>query len=521
MSRPEPKPLVRRLAEAAACHPAGEAVVQGGCRVSYGELADRAAAVAAFLRGEGLKKGERVALLVQNSPEYIAAYYGALAAGGVVVGLNTAARARDLSNWVRHCGARWLFAEASHPELAELRADLGGGTGLVLLGSDCPCPVETVRDWEALQEAHAGAGPDGLLEGEETCGEDLAAIIYTSGTTGQPKGVTLSHRNLASNIDSILEYLRLDANDRVLNVLPFYYSYGNSVMHTHLAVGGCLILENSLLYPRKVMETLVRERVTGFSGVPSTYNLLLNRVDLADYDLSSLRYLTQAGGAMAPASIERVRALVPGAEFFVMYGQTEASARLSWLPPERLEQKMGSIGIAIPGVELVLRDEHGQPVAPGETGEIWARGDNIMQGYWRDPELTDAVLHEGWLKTGDLARQDEDGYFYIVGRSTEMIKSGAHRISPKEIEEVVLELEGVEEVAAVGIPDEILGQIIKLVVVPAPGAELARREIQAHCRRQLASYKIPKQIEFVEQIPRTASGKVRRFLLQEPVMEQG
>ncbi|VAW73213.1 Long-chain-fatty-acid--CoA ligase [hydrothermal vent metagenome] len=494
--------------------PDREAIVYGEQRVSYRELSSQAGAVSTFLRAQKLEPGARVGILLDNSPEYAAIYYGVLAAGGVVVGLNTAAKARDLANWLQHAGADWLFAESRQPELSSLLDRLSGSIGIVDVGeASCDSGRANLGALPFDDKAPLCI-PDFINE------NSLASIIYTSGTTGQPKGVMLTHSNLHENICSILEYLKLDEQDRVLNVLPFYYSYGNSVLHTHLAVGGTVILENSLLYPRNVLTRLVEEKATGFSGVPSTYSLLLNRTELADYDLSSLRYLTQAGGAMAPVSIQRLREQVPHADFFIMYGQTEASARLSYLPPEMLDAKMGSIGIAIPGVTLEVRNEQGKIVRSGETGEIWATGKNIMNGYWQDEGLSCEVLHEGWLKTGDLAYCDDEGYLFIVGRSSEMIKSGAHRISPKEIEEVILELDGVEEIAAVGVPDDMLGQIIKVVVVVASGYDLQKRNIQAHCKKNLASYKIPKQVEFVNEIPRTASGKVRRFMLQEPLLEQ-
>ncbi len=491
--------------------PESEAVVLGRQRTTYWQLWRDICAVAGFLQNSGLRSGDRVGVLLKNSAEYIATYYGVLAAGGVVVGLNTMAKSRDLANWLQHSGASWLFAEAQHPELIELTNLLDNAMRLVLVGESRGSATGIAhQNWQEVVQ-DAGEEPDlSRLESTRT-----AAIIYTSGTTGQPKGVTLSHGNLSSNVRSIQQYLQLTVKDRVLNVLPFYYSYGNSVLHTHLAVGATLVLENNLLFPHNVLTTMADERATGFSGVPSTFAILLSRTQLEKYDLSSLRYMTQAGGAMAPAMIARLRKALPHINFFVMYGQTEATARLAWLPPEMLDAKPGSIGIAIPGVRLELRDKQGQPVVTGETGEIWAAGENIMQGYWRDPELTRKVLEDGWLKTGDLAHCDEDGYFYIDGRSADMIKTGANRISPKEIEEVILELDSVEEAVVIGVPDELLGQVIKAVIVPSPGAQIEIKQIRAHCWKHLAMYKVPKFIDFVTELPKTASGKVQRFLLAE------
>ncbi len=502
--------IVHLLRANAAGTPAAEAVVHDNQRTSYAELWEQVRAVAGFLRRDGLQAGDRVAILLKNSLEYIAAYYGVLAAGGVAVALNNHAKSRDLANWLQHCGAGWLVADAQHPELQQTISCAGAGVRLVLAGSGGEASPTGAATWQELLREPVQEPDLSRLRGSDT-----AAIIYTSGTTGQPKGVTLSHGNLISNVRSILEYLRLTAQDRILNVLPFHYSYGNSVLHTHLAAGGTLILEDNLMFPHQVLTSLARERATGFSGVPSTFAILLSRTRLENHDLSSLRYLTQAGGAMAPAMVQRLRNAVPHAELFVMYGQTEATARLAWLPPEMLDAKPGSIGIAIPGVRLELRDEQGRPVAAGETGEIWASGPNIMQGYWRDPEQTRRVLQDGWLRTGDLAHRDEDGYLYIDGRSSEMIKTGANRVSPKEIEEVIMELEGVEEAAVVGVSDELLGQVIKAVVVPRPDARIEIKQIRAHCWRHLAMYKVPKFIEFASELPRTASGKVRRFLLAE------
>jgi acyl-CoA synthetase (AMP-forming)/AMP-acid ligase II len=247
--------------------------------------------------------------------------------------------------------------------------------------------------------------------------------------------------------------------------------------------------------------------------VPSTFYLLMRSADLSGYDLSSLRYVTQAGGRMEADQIRRFKELVPGTDFVVMYGQTEASARLAWVQPSELERKAGSAGQAIPGVEISIRDAAGDVLPPGEVGEICARGANVMMGYWADAEETASVLHDGWLHTGDLGHVDEDGYLFLVGRSREMIKSGAHRISPPEIEEVIRAIEGVRDVAVVGVEDEILGQVIKACVVPVAESDDLKRSIRRVCRERLPAFKIPKVIEFRPELPRTDSGKVQKHLL--------
>lgn len=503
--------LVERLRISAARLPTAIALIKNEQRVSYAALWNETARVASFLRTRNLSTGGRVALLMENSPRYVAAYYGVLAAGGVVVALNTAAKARDIGNWLRHCGASWLIADAQHPELsAILHSD---AVGHCLVNGEPIADVEA-ETWGAIDASEPHAPP--------TCPADAtdAAIIYTSGTTGQPKGVTLSHANLAANTDSILAYLNLTHADRSLNVLPFYYSYGNSVLHTHLSTGASIVLENSLMYPHALLEKMAAEAVTGFAGVPSTYALLLSRTRMEAYDLRKLRYVTQAGGAMAPALIERLRTALPHVQIIVMYGQTEATARLTYLPSARLQEKLGAAGIAIPGVRLEIRDDDGRALPAGGVGEIYAAGENIMRGYWRDPETTQQTVIAGWLKTGDLAHMDDEGFVFIQGRRSDIIKSGAHRINPKEIEETIAELEAVAEVAVVGVTDELLGQAIKAIVVLRAGANLNAMAVRAHCHKQLAMFKIPRQIEFAAGLPKTASGKVQRYLLTEPRPEE-
>ena len=497
--------LADRLAGHARAQPDRPALVDGERRFDYAALDARVDAFAAALRALGVDADDRVALILPNSAEAVVATYGAWRAGAAVVPLNAQAKARDFEPWLRHAGARVVVYEAANRE-ARAAIDALDPRPRTLAVGDAPAPGDGMH-WTAL--------PAGVAASPARAPADaLAAIVYTSGTTGRPKGVMLSHANFAANVQSIVGYLGLGADDSTVTILPFYYSYGASVLHTHLAAGARLVVERNLVFPHLMVETIARERVSGFSGVPSTYALLLNRVRLGEYDLSSLRYLTQAGGAMAPALAARLRAALPRARLFVMYGQTEATARLAWLPPERLDDKAGAVGVAIPGVELEVRDEHGAKASPGVVGEVHARGANVMRGYWRDAALTATVLGaDGWLRTGDMGHVDDDGFLFLSGRRSDMIKTGAHRVHPNDIEEVLAELDGVAEVAVVGVDDEVLGQVIKAIVVFADGADTSLDRVKAHCRERLATYKIPKFIEAVAELPKTASGKIRRSLL--------
>lgn len=499
-----PVELLRRTVERS---PEANFIIHGERRVGYRQLWGDTTALARFLKQQGLARGDRVAILLPNSPEYVAAYYGVLTAGGVAVTLNTNGKAREIASWLAHSEANWLIADASHAELGLAIRNMPS-LRVITVGSATLLERAVIAWEEALGTA---VGGDSAID--MPASEDIAAILYTSGTTGRPKGVVLTHGNLASNTRSIVAYLDLGPSDRCLNVLPFYYSYGNSVLHTHAAVGGSLVLENSLVYPHQVVARIAAERATGFAGVPSTYALLLQRVRLDEYDLDSLRYMTQAGGPMSPANIRKLRSALPRVRLFVMYGQTEATARLTYLPPERLTEKLGSVGLPIPDVAIQIRDERGQEIKRGDVGEVCARGPNVMRGYWKDPAATAEVVQDGWLRTGDLGYMDNDGYIFLQGRSKDMIKSGAHRIAPQDIEEVISELPEVLEVAVVGIPDDILGQAIKAAIVVQPGASLQATAVKAHCHARLASYKVPRHVEFMSQLPKTASGKIQRFRL--------
>ncbi|MBD3169880.1 MAG: AMP-binding protein [candidate division Zixibacteria bacterium] len=507
-------PLSNFLENAAFEFPFKTAVITEAERVDYISLYSHALRFASALVKYGVKPGDRIVLFIDNSIGYAVSYFGTLLAGAVVVGQSTANKERHMRNIINHCTATAVVTGGRH--LKTISNIIG----------DCPSLKAIIYDGK-LPSAMKPSGAecrelfDIYLNEEMTANipsreeDELAQIIYTSGTTGNPKGVMLSNKNLRANTESIIRYLGLTYEDRVMSVLPFYYSYGNSLLLTHIACGGSIVIDNRFAYPQKVLQRMVEEQVTGFSGVPSTFAILAHKAGLADFDLSSLRYITQAGGPMSPALANELKGALPNVKIFIMYGQTEASARLSYLEPERLTDKSGSIGKAIPGVELKVLDKKGQEVKPGDVGEIVARGDNIMMGYWQNPSETKMVLKEGSLYTGDLATVDEDGFIYIVSRQSDMIKSGAHRISPKEIEELIMEDDRVHEVAIVGEPDEIMGETIVALVVPRPEKILTDKDILSHCRKHLPLYKVPKRVEFRESLPKTASGKIKKHVLRE------
>lgn len=490
-------------------------VVMGEESVSYSEIWDCARRVETFLLNLGVADGDRVALISDNRPEYIAVFYGALLAGAAVVPMNTSAKMKDYANWLKHSGAKVAFVDFAPKETHKL-VEAGLDAALVAVNSASSLPEALSRSGVASWEQVSAVAPDAEEPSLKREVDALACIIYTSGTTGNPKGVMISHGNLMANIKSILAALPIQAQDRFLNVLPFYYSYGNSVLHTHMVQGATLYLENSMMFPNTVVSRMEKEKITGFAGVPSTFSLMLSRGKVGEHDISSLRYVLQAGGAM-PVSITQQVLDLMSRHIYVMYGQTEATARITWLPPERLLEKMGSVGVPIDGVEIQIRHPDGSLCVVDEVGELFVQGGNVAVGYWRNPEASSTTFVDGWLKTGDLGYKDTDGYVFLKGRRSDMIKSGANRISPLEIEEVIAELSDVEEVAVIGVPDDLLGQTIAAFLVMKENCELNVRAVKKHCLDNLASYKIPKRIQKVDALPKTASGKVKKHILAEQV----
>jgi acyl-CoA synthetase (AMP-forming)/AMP-acid ligase II len=503
--------FLERAAQGSPDHPF---LIHEGAKTGYGEVDAGANRVARVLIGEGIRRGDRVALLAQNSRFYVESYYGILKAGGIAVPLNTAALGPALARFLSGCGARMLIVGPRFEKATKQCIEAAPPLDFLAMSSQEKMPElpASIRGVD-LDEACAAESTQAPALAQSDL--DIASIIYTSGSTRTPQGATLSHLNITSNTRSIVDYLELRPEDRILQILPFYYVYGKSLLNTHAFAGATVVIENRFLYPNVALDTLQSEACTGFSGVPSNFAVLLNRSNLAERELPHLRYVTQAGGAMSPELTRRLMDALPGKRIFIMYGATEASARLSFLPPEELHRKLGSIGKAIPNVELRVLRPDGSEAEVGEQGEIVARGSNIMSGYWGDPEETAEVLDEHGYHTGDIAYRDAEGFLFVVGRKKDFIKAGAHRVSAKEIEEAILENEAIHEAAVIGVPDEILGEKIRAFIVPREGFSLDPKAVERALKKKLPAYKVPSEFLLRDDLPKNESGKIMKQALRE------
>ncbi|MGE5193645.1 MAG: class I adenylate-forming enzyme family protein [Deltaproteobacteria bacterium] len=486
----------RLLCAVGACQPGRPAVTTAAGEWTYGRLISAVRAVASRLAGHSnFHRGGRVVLLLPNSPEYVAVFYGVLLAGGVIVPLPPKTEAGVLQKIIESTEATVIVTRAN---VVQSRADLNG------------LPAE-VLDLAPISPV----GPPQATSFDETTGDELAAIFFTAGSTGIPKGVMLSHGNLISNARAIQGYLPIGREDRPLCVLPFHHAFGNSVLQSHLLAGANLVLDGQTTFPETIIKSLHRHECTSFSAVPDLFRSLLERSSLGQTGLPSVRYMAVAGGALRhELALEVARRIAP-AEFFVMYGQTEATARLAFVPPRHLaELPAGTIGRAIPGVTLDVVDEEGVPVAAGEIGELRAKGPGLMLGYWRDPVATDERIRDGWLYTGDLATRDSQGWFIHRGRRNALVKIAGFRVHPADLEDFAIRRLPVSQAAAVAFESPDVGTRLALYVKPAEsGTDLAVSEMVARCRNELPRHLVPNFIQIVDELPLNHALKIDRPLL--------
>jgi len=496
--------------------PEKEALVHGDLRLTYAEVTKRTTKLANGLRRIGLQRCDRVGIYLDPSVPLVLSIFGISQAGGVFVPINTLLFPNQVTHIARDCRMRGLITtNAKLSLLASALKDMPSIEFLVVLpDGDPPDAAVPIYRFEELSQSPPR---------EEWCNAnietDLAALIYTSGSTGKPKGVMLNHAQIMAGTSIVSDYLDITSADRILAILPFSFDAGLNQLMTTFQQGGTLVLM-AFSFAREIVQMLLKERITGLAGVPTLWSLLVHPMSsMEKHSFPHLRYITNTGGAMPQNVLTTLRQILPMTKIFLMYGLTEAF-RSTYLPPEEIEPRPTSIGKAIPNTEIFVINDKGQPCRPGEEGELVHRGPTVSMGYWGQPELTDRVFRpnpflspelvdcEKVCYSGDLVTMDEEGYLYFVGRRDTMIKSSGFRISPTEVEEVLMYSGWLQEAAVVGIPDEVLGQSIKAVVVPKDGMSLDADAVRAFCAEQAPHYVVPKVVEFLNKLPRTTSGKV-------------
>ncbi len=472
--------------------------------VTYGQLRRQAHRIAGFLQAEGLQPGDRVLLVGESSPFWVQSYLGVALASGVSVPLAVPSAPDFFADVVDATKPRFAFVQAKW--LRRLDTALFADCDRIVC--DTPPPkMKANANLTTISEI-------GEIESRQvkTLADDLAAIMFTSGSTATPRGVMVSHGNILSNTADIITSLDIGPDDRIMALLPFHYCFGTSLLHTHLLASASLVIDNRFLFPEKVLQNLVDSQCTSLAGVPSTYQILLRRSNLKNMEFPHLMKLQQAGGKLAEPFIDELEQALPHARLYVMYGQTEATARLSCIAPEDRHAYPGSIGKGLAQVALKVVGELGHTVTPGEVGEIVATGPNITLGYWKSSEATERNFGGG-LHTGDLATVDEDGYIYIVDRARDFLKCGGKRVSSRQIEEAVLHFDQISEVAVVGIPDLVLGEAVCLFVVH-PSGEAIEDELKKFCEKELDHVLLPQRIIFLAELPRNNSGKPDKLALK-------
>jgi long-chain acyl-CoA synthetase len=460
--------------------------------VTYAELHEASARVARLVADRGVGPGDRVGVMLPNVPSFAICYYGVLRAGGVVVPMNVLLKEREVEFYLADSDAKLLFAWHGFADAAEKGAQAAGAE----------CIQVKPREFEQLL---GGVMPRPELA--ERADDDTAVILYTSGTTGKPKGAELTHANLVRNVEVAVGMWGFDERTVTLGALPLFHSFGQTcALNATIKAGGCVTF-----IPRfdaaTALEIIERDRVRVFEGVPTMYAGMLHVEDRQRYDTSTLE-LCISGGAAMPAEVMRGFEEAFGCKILEGYGLSETSPVACFNRPER-ERKVGSIGLPIEGVEMKVVDDQGKEVPQGAVGEIVIRGHNVMKGYWNRPEATEeAIDSDRWFRTGDMAKVDEDGYFFIVDRKKELIIRGGYNVYPREIEEVIYEHPAVREAAVIGIPHAELGEEVGAAVALKPDADASEAELRDFVKARVAAYKYPRQVWFVDELPKGPTGKI-------------
>lgn len=497
-------------------YPKKEALICPEGRYLYQELGGKVQNFSNLLLNLNINKSDRVLIFLENSFESVVSIFGILEAGGIFVVINPQMKSKKMEYIINDCGTKILITDRNH--LEQIREVLGNCSSLVyiLLTDAEDEEIISINDRRMMAVPFSKKPSESRNQTPSIIDNDLASIIYTSGSTGFPKGVTLSHKNISSAADSIITYLENTPDDIIFNILPLSFDYGLYQVLMAFKFGGTVILEKSFVFPHHVLQRIKEEKATGFPIVPAIANILLRLKNLKKYELSSLKYITNTAQKLPKKTIFSLMDAFPHVRIYSMYGLTECK-RVSYLPPEKLKSKPDSVGKAMPNTEAFLVDEHGNKITePGVVGELVVQGPNVMVGYWNKPKETDEVIKPGespgerWLYSGDLFSMDEDGDLYFFGRKDDMIKTAGEKVSPKEIENVLYDIDDVVEAAVIGVPDDILGQAIKAVVALRKGSNLTENKIILCCSKNLENFMVPKYVEIREELPKTSTGKISK-----------
>ncbi len=467
--------------------------------VSYGLLDEGSARIAALLAAKGVEPGDRVGIMLPNVPYFAIVYYGILRAGGVVVPMNVLLKGREVKFYLEDPEAKVVFAWHDFAEAAEKGADDAGAD----------CILVKPGEFEKLL-----ADVEPKTEVAERADDDTAVILYTSGTTGTPKGAELTHSNLRRNVEVASGLWDYSDEDVILGALPLFHSFGQTCSLNCAINAGATLTLLPRFEPAKALEILERDKVTVFLGVPTMYSAMLNCDGREKYDTSCLR-MCGSGGAAMPVEVMRGFEEAFDCKVLEGYGLSETSPVASFNHPDK-ERKPGSIGTPIEGVEMKVVDDDGKEVPQGEVGEILIKGHNVMKGYWNKPDATKESIKDGWFHTGDMAQIDEDGYFFIVDRKKDMIIRGGYNVYPREIEEVLYEHPAVREAAVLGIPHDELGEEVGAAVALKDGQDVSEDDLRAHVKEQVAGYKYPRKIWFVDELPKGPTGKILKREIEVP-----
>jgi long-chain acyl-CoA synthetase len=493
--------LATILTDTAAQHGDRTAFKLDDVELTYSVLEGSSARIAALMKAKGLEPGDRVGLMLPNVPYFPAIYYGILRAGGVVVPMNVLLKGREVKFYLSDSGAKLLFTWHDFGEAAEAGASEAGAEAVLVKPGE----------FEQLVMEHE---PD--TEVADRSGDDTAVILYTSGTTGTPKGAELTHSNLRRNCEVASEALgAFGPEDTLLGALPLFHSFGQTCTMNCAVLSGARVTMLPRFDPEKALEIIDRDRVTVFQGVPTMYNAMLHAGNADSVDASCLR-VCNSGGAAIPVELIRGFEDKFGCAILEGYGLSETSPVASFNHPDK-ERKPGSIGTPIDGVEMQVWDDDGNEVPQGEVGEIVIRGHNVMKGYWDRPDASEeAITEDGWFRTGDMAKVDEDGYFFIVDRKKDLIIRGGYNVYPREIEEVLYEHPAIQEAAVLGVPDESLGEEVGAAVVLKKGESLDADELKAYVKEQVAAYKYPRKVWFEDELPKGPTGKILKREIEVP-----